>query len=62
MGFSADMRLALRLWSREPMFVLGAVLTLSLGIGTATAIFSLADATLLHPLPIPGWSPRDALP
>jgi predicted permease len=52
-GLSADVRSALRLWTREPLFVLGAVLTLSLGIGTATAIFSLADATLLRPLPIP---------
>lgn len=43
----------MRLWSREPLFVVGAVLTLSLGIGTTTAIFSLADATLLRPLPIP---------
>jgi putative ABC transport system permease protein len=52
-GLSADVRSALRLWSREPLFVLAAVLTLSLGIGMATAIFSLADATLLRPLPIP---------
>ena len=52
-GLSTDVRSALRLWSREPLFVLGATLTLAIGIGTATAIFSLADATLLRPLPIP---------
>src|SRR5262245_41588547 len=44
---------AVRLWSYSPMFALAAVVTLSLGIGTATAIFSLADAALLHPLPVP---------
>ncbi len=53
LGFAADIRSALRLWAHAPMFVAGAVLTLSLGIGMATAIFSLADAALLHPLPIP---------
>jgi putative ABC transport system permease protein len=53
LGLSGDIKSALRLWSYSPMFVLGAVVTLSLGIGMTTAIFSLADATLLHPLPIP---------
>jgi putative ABC transport system permease protein len=52
-GFPGDIRSAARFWSREPMFALGAVLTLSLGIGTSAAVFSLADAALLHPLPIP---------
>ena len=53
LGLWGDIKSAVRLWSYSPMFVVAAVLTLSLGIGTATAIFSLADAALLHPLPIP---------
>jgi putative ABC transport system permease protein len=48
-----DTRDALRLFSRAPLLVAGAVTTLGLGIGSVTAIFSLADATLLRPLPIP---------
>jgi predicted permease len=49
---STDMRTATRLFTRAPLFAAGAVLTLALGIGATTAIFSLADATLLHPLPL----------
>jgi putative ABC transport system permease protein len=53
-GARADVRTALRLFTRAPLFVLGAVVTLALGIGATSAIFSLADATLLRPLPIRG--------
>jgi predicted permease len=51
-GLGADLRSALRLFLRQPLFALGAVVTLALGIGATSAIFSLADATLLRPLPI----------
>jgi predicted permease len=50
---ASDLREVYRLFRRAPAFALGATLTLSLGIGASTAIFSLADATVLRPLPIP---------
>src|SRR6186713_801935 len=48
-----EFRAALRLFMQAPWFAAGAVVTLALGIGATTAIFSLADATLLRPLPFP---------
>jgi putative ABC transport system permease protein len=47
-----DLRLAFRQLAMAPIFALGATLTLGLGVGATTAIFSLAGATLLRPVPI----------
>ena len=46
-----DLRFALRAFARNPGFTLAAVLSLAIGIGANSSIFSVADALLLHALP-----------
>ena len=48
-----DLKLVARRLSRSPGFLITALLTLSIGIGANTAVFSVVDSVLLKPLPYP---------
>ena len=50
-GLTGDIKWAWRQWRRAPSFAAVAILTLGLGAGAATAIFSIVDTVLLRPLP-----------
>jgi putative ABC transport system permease protein len=52
-AFGRDLRYAIRVLSRTPVFTTTAIVTLALAIGANTAVFSLADAILIKPLPYP---------
>jgi len=54
--FREDTAYGLRTFAHTPGFTAVVVLTLALGIGATTAIFSVVDAVLLHPLPFPNAS------
>src|SRR5215469_770071 len=55
-GIARDIRYSVRSLSSQPAFVAVAVLSLALAIGANSAIFSLADALLLRPMPVPAAS------
>jgi putative ABC transport system permease protein len=68
----ADVRFGVRALRRTPSFATATMLTMALGIGASTAIFTVVDAVLLRPLPVPEpddfaylgwvWSKGDAVP
>ncbi|MGQ0737401.1 MAG: ABC transporter permease [Acidobacteriota bacterium] len=53
MSFAHDLSYGIRVLSKAPLFTVGAIVVLALGIGTTTAMFSLVDTALIRPLPFP---------
>ena len=61
MGLFQDLRYGLRILAKAKAFTLAAVLTIALGIGASTAVFSVVNVILLKPLPYP-HAERIAIP
>jgi putative ABC transport system permease protein len=53
MSLLQDLRFTVRMLRRNPALAASAILATALGIGAASAMFSVADGILLHPLPFP---------
>ena len=53
MNAGQDLRFAMRMVRRRPSVALLSILTLAVGIGSASAVFSIVDASLLRPLNLP---------
>src|SRR6266487_1404373 len=54
MNWVQDLRFAIRMVRKHPWFSAAIIVTLALGIGVNTTIFSLVNAVLFKPLPFPG--------
>ena len=52
-GLGMDIRTAIRAMARRPLFTLTCVLTLALGFGSTTAVFTVVDTVILRSPAIP---------
>ena len=52
--FFQDLRFGARMLARNPMFTLAATLSLGIGIGAVTSVYSMVSAVMLHPVPFDG--------